>query len=73
MAKAAAAQVIQRPEELVPVKLGAAHIHTTERFLWDAIASGKVPAHRFGKRIVRVKLSEIEAAFSDYNGGAADD
>ena len=46
----------------VSLERAATHIDTTPRTIRRAIAEGRLTGYRFGKRMLRVDLNEVEAA-----------
>ena len=51
---------IEDPDQL-SVPQGAAVLGVSERTVWKMIAAGEIPAIRHGRRITRVKRSELLA------------
>jgi excisionase family DNA binding protein len=46
----------------VTLEKAAAYLDTTPRTVRRAIAEGRLTGYRFGKRMLRVDLNEVEAA-----------
>jgi excisionase family DNA binding protein len=54
-------QVKPNLADLTDVKTIAAELRVTRRFIENLIASGDLPAYRIGKRMLRVRRSDVEA------------
>ena len=52
----------ERPHQYVTLEKAAAYLDTTPRTVRRAIAEGRLTGYRFGKRMLRVDLNEVEAA-----------
>jgi excisionase family DNA binding protein len=48
----------------------AEYLGLTDRAVRQAIADGRLKAHHLGPRIIRLKISEIDAALMPYGGEA---
>jgi excisionase family DNA binding protein len=62
-------QAIDEPDDLepdafVPVSVIAHHYGVTERFVRSAIATGDLPAVKIGRRMLRVRRSDVDALVS---------
>lgn len=52
----------QPDRRLVSIDKAAAHLDTSTRTIRRSIAEGRITGYRFGKRLIRVDLTEIEAS-----------
>lgn len=59
-----------RPPRCVSMAGGADYGGVSKRMLRDLINSGVIPAYRFGPKLVRVDLNDIDAAMVPYGGPA---
>ena len=55
-----AAQKVDR--QYVTLEKAAAYLDTSPRTVRRAIAEGRLTGYRFGKRMLRVEINEVEAA-----------
>ena len=53
-----------------PVPVGADYLSVSVPTMWRAIRSGRVRAYRFGPRIVRVDLGELDQLMTGGDGHA---
>ena len=63
---------VRQPSHLVSIAQAAEHLGVTTKTVRRRIADGTIPAYRFGGRLLRVDLNELEAALRRIPvGGAA--
>ncbi len=64
-------QILEK--RLASIETAAAYIDTSPRTIRRSIAEGRLTGYRFGKRLIRVDLNELDAALRPIPtvGGAA--
>jgi len=59
----------QLSNRLLPIQEAADQNGVHRNTIWNLIRAGQLPAVRLGKRIVRVRESDLAKLFTDYKAG----
>jgi excisionase family DNA binding protein len=62
-------QEIKDKPDWVSIRDAAEQRRVHRNTIRNAIKSGKLPAYRLGARIIRIKQSDLDALFTQYEGG----
>jgi len=62
-------QLERKGERLLKIQQAATLSGCHRNTIWGYVKSGKLPAVRIGKRIVRVYESDLASLFTEYKGG----
>jgi excisionase family DNA binding protein len=58
-------------DRLVSIATAADYLGVTQRTVRNMLLDGRLPAYTLGPRILRIRLSDIEAALAPYGGADA--